>query len=328
MVLSPDRYKKGQTRVFILDFSDHPEKQDPDWFLSRKKKAIDEGLYHIFASEVERRYDASVTGVLIPAAHVLAAIDAEIDLDFPAGDGWYSAALDVADGVQGGDVNALAIRRGVRLERLDTWGEIDVGMTTRRAIHYTREYWPLAVQYDCIGVGSGVKSEYNRLISENIIPDSIKLIAWNAGASPLWPDKNVVESDRQSPTWKDFALNLRIQGWWNLRLRFERVWRLRNDPTLKGTWSPDELISIPKDLPLLSQLQKELSQPTLMQNSRMRIFVDKKPEGTRSPNLADAVMMAFWPVNAGRSMLISADTLMRSRYQNLLTKHVKRTLSP
>jgi phage terminase large subunit len=321
-----DRYPKGRTRVFILDWSDHPSK-NIDWFVAKKQKAIDEGLYHIFAQEVERNYAAAVTGVIVPPEWVLAAIDAELDLDFAAADGWYSAALDVADGVEGGDTNALSVRRGVRLERLEQWGEIDTGMTTRRAIHYSRDFWPLVMQYDCIGVGAGVKAEYNRLVQEEIIPDQIQLVAWNAGAGPLWPERNVIPNDKKSPLNKDFYLNLKAQGWWQLRLRFERVWRLRNDPTLKGTWSPDQLISIPKGLPLLGQLQKELSQPTIINNSRMKILVDKKPEGTRSPNLADSVMMNFWPVNAGRPLIIPSDTLMRSRYQNLITKGVRRNLT-
>jgi len=28
----------------------------------------------------------------------------------------------------------------------------------------------------------------------------------------------------------------------------------------------------------------------------MKLVVDKSPEGTRSPNLADAVVMAYWPM--------------------------------
>ncbi|WP_283842681.1 hypothetical protein [Bradyrhizobium sp. JYMT SZCCT0428] len=29
----------------------------------------------------------------------------------------------------------------------------------------------------------------------------------------------------------------------------------------------------------------------------MKLIIDKHPEGTRSPNLADAVVMCFWPVD-------------------------------
>jgi phage terminase large subunit len=31
----------------------------------------------------------------------------------------------------------------------------------------------------------------------------------------------------------------------------------------------------------------------------MRLMINKQPEGTRSPNLADAVVMAYWPVADG-----------------------------
>jgi phage terminase large subunit len=60
-----------------------------------------------------------------------------------------------------------------------------------------------------------------------------------------------------------------------------------------------ELISIPSELPLLRTLQKELSQPTMSRGTRMRLVIDKQPEGTRSPNLADAIVMAYWPVGDG-----------------------------
>jgi phage terminase large subunit len=61
----------------------------------------------------------------------------------------------------------------------------------------------------------------------------------------------------------------------------------------------DELISLPSDLPPLRTLQKELSQPTMSRGSRMRLVIDKQSEGTRSPNLADAIVMAYWPVGDG-----------------------------
>jgi hypothetical protein len=47
----------------------------------------------------------------------------------------------------------------------------------------------------------------------------------------------------------------------------------------------------PIDLPLLRT--KEQSQPTASKGTRMRLVIDKQPEGTRSPNLADAVVMAY-----------------------------------
>ena len=35
----------------------------------------------------------------------------------------------------------------------------------------------------------------------------------------------------------------------------------------------------------------------MSKGTRMKLIIDKQPEGTRSPNLADAVVMAYWPVD-------------------------------
>ena len=57
----------------------------------------------------------------------------------------------------------------------------------------------------------------------------------------------------------------------------------------------DDIISIDPELPELLQLQMELSQPTYKLNNAGKIIVEKAPDGTRSPNLADAVMITFNP---------------------------------
>jgi hypothetical protein len=35
----------------------------------------------------------------------------------------------------------------------------------------------------------------------------------------------------------------------------------------------------------------------------LKLVVDKSPPGTKSPNLADAVVMAFWPIRNSRYTL-------------------------
>jgi hypothetical protein len=42
----------------------------------------------------------------------------------------------------------------------------------------------------------------------------------------------------------------------------------------------------------------ELSQPTWSKNAVGKILVDKQPEGTKSPNLADAVMINYAPMDS------------------------------
>jgi hypothetical protein len=128
------------------------------------------------------------------------------------------------------------------------------------------------------------------------MPKHVVLTSWNAGAQVLQPDDRVVVDDDESPLNKDFYANLKAQAWWQLRLRFERTHRAveADDPNM---YSQDELISLPAELPLLRTLQKELSQPTMSNGTRMKLVIDKQPEGTKSPNLADAVVMAYWPVD-------------------------------
>jgi hypothetical protein len=61
---------------------------------------------------------------------------------------------------------------------------------------------------------------------------------------------------------KDFYQNLKAQAWWSLRRRFELTWRARNDPSYEPE-DVSELISLPSNLPMLSKLMKELTQPTV-----------------------------------------------------------------
>lgn len=284
------------TNVFVMDWREHPDKTQ-DWYDERKHKAITEGLLHIFAQEVDRNYAAAVEGVIIPADWVKSAIDAHVKLgwEYTDNDPCY-AGLDVADG--GGDRNALAIREATTIRFIEQWGERDTGVTTRKALDgvtsYARKKRRVHLQYDSIGVGAGVKAEGNRLKDDAVFPKFVNLVSWNAGAAVLNPDDHVVKDDDESPINKDFYRNLKAQAWWQLRLRFERT----HFAVTNGIkYDQMDLISLPSDLPLLRTLEKELSQPTVVKDTRMRLVIDKMPEGTRSPNLADAVVMMFWPVD-------------------------------
>lgn len=283
---------KGVTNVFVMDWRDHPAKTD-EWYQARRKKAEADGLLHVFAQEVDRNYAASVEGVIIPAEWVTAAIDAHLRLGWPEPTGKKIAGLDVAD--EGGDLNALASRKGYLLETVEDWGEGDTGATTRKAIGKLAGE-PVEVQYDSVGIGAGVKSEANRLSATGDMPNGVTFVSWSAGAKVQWPDKHLIEGDDESPLNKDFFANLKSQAWWQLRLRFERTYRAVEQGV---EYDPDDLISLPSGLPKIRQLQKELSQATASRTTAsLKLVVDKKPEGTRSPNMADAVVMAFWPIIA------------------------------
>lgn len=306
---SGTKMQRGKTYVFVMNWSDHPAK-DQDWYDERKTKAESEGLLHLFAQEVDRNYSAAVVGVIIPADWVTSAIDAHVKLgitDADCGRGWH-AGLDVAD--EGGDRNAIFIRRGILAKYSEEWGAPDVGETTRKAVGIIEDIVPLnskgrrpcRVYYDSIGVGAGVKAEANRLEAEKdpathapLMPAGIKFYSWNAGAKVQNPDERVIETnDGEVPTNDEFFDNMKAQAWWSVRTRFYKT----HQCVLAGKllYPVDDLIVLPSDLPRLRTLQKELSQPTSKKSTRMKLVVNKKPDGTTSPNNADALIECYFPV--------------------------------
>lgn len=296
----------GYVRVFIADWRDHPLKTQ-DWYDKRKARYEREGMAHIFAQEVDRNYAAAVSNVVIPYDWIEAAINAHIDIPYFADavpehlNEWY-AGLDVAD--EGNDRNALTLREWVIWRSVEEWGERDPGLTARKAIIACREHaGHITCMYDCIGVGSGVKTEYNRLTTDEHIVDAnrIPFIPWNAGASVVDPWDRIIPDDNESLQNKDFFDNLKAQAWWSLRTRFYKTFKAR----IEGAVYPvDELISIDGTMPLLEQLKKELAQPTVGHSSRLKLLIEKKPDGMRSPNLADSGVLAFFPVADNNSDFI------------------------
>ena len=107
---------------------------------------------------------------------------------------------------------------------------------------------------------------------------------------------------------QDFFANLKAQSWWSLRTRFQKTfrWISEGQPA-----TADEIISIPSDLANRARLCMELSQPTYSVNAVGKIVIDKAPDGAKSPNLADAVMIRFSSASR-KPMIISDDVLRRS----------------
>jgi phage terminase large subunit len=280
---------QGRASVFIADWREHPGK-DQAWYDEQRTRKMNEGLLHVFEQEVNRNYAASVEGVIIPAEWVKSAIGAAEKLGF-TDDGPWSVALDVADG--GGDTNALAGVKGVVIKEVEDWAARDTGVTTRRAIAFCEGKGKVELQYDCIGVGSGVKAEANRLADEGLFPPKVNLVPWNAGAKVQNKESHVIPGDRESPTNDEFFHNWKAQAWWSTRIRFEKTHRAVTEGIV---YDPSELVSIDPNIPNLRQIEEELSQPTATRAvNSLKLLIEKQPEGTSSPNRADAIVMALNP---------------------------------
>lgn len=294
---TPDiELSKRSANVFVIDWRDIPW-MTQDWYDTRKAKFENDGLSHVFAQEVDRDYASSVEGIIIPAEWVKSAIDAHIKLGIEATGPWIGG-LDVADGGQ--DKNATVWRKGIVLRTSDVWGARDTGVTTRRAVD-AAPHGEASLMYDCIGVGAGVKAEANRLEDMGQIPKGLTLTPWSAAAKVLKPDGHINPTDKDTPINKDFYANLKAQGWWETRLRFERTHRAVTDPSF--TYDPDTLVSLASNMPNLHQLVKELSQATIGKGANMKLVVNKTPEGTRSPNIADSAIMCLHPIFVSRYTL-------------------------
>lgn len=282
----------GQIRVFIFDWRDHPHK-DQEWYDLRREKAEREGLLHIFAQEVDRDYSAAVDGILIPSAWVQSAIDLHLrfpDLAEEMEEGSTFSALDVAD--EGGDLNAQADRKGITLIGLDKWALGDTSETTNRAMVRCKMINAIQFDYDCIGVGAGIKGETNRLGRKDQLPKKLEIFPWNGAGRVQDPDEHIIFDDEDSPLNKDLFKNRKSQSWWSLRRRFENTHKA---VTSEMKFPIEELINIPSSITHFDELISELSQPTYGRTDNGKILINKKPAGTRSPNLGDAVNMVYFP---------------------------------
>lgn len=287
-----DKAVENKTNIFVFDWRHHPEKNQK-WYDTRRKRYEDEGMLHIFSQEVDRDYAASIQGVLIKTEWIKAAVDAHIKLGFDDS-GKYMGAIDVADG--GIDKDAFAIRKGVVLKYAKSWAHSeDAGVTTQNALLIAQDFSEMEIQYDSIGVGAGVKTEANRLKREKLLKGKFKFTPWAASSKVLYPDDNFIKGDKSSPLNKDHFHNLKAQAWWMLRLRFLKTYKAITEGVV---YDPSELISLDSELlGNINQIEKELSQAVAkLSSASLKLVVDKAPEGTRSPNIADSIVMSYWPI--------------------------------
>lgn len=243
-------------------------------------------------------YENIGSKVVIPAAWIESAKGLAKHLEIEAAGKDYGG-LDVAGAEDGGDENAFAHRKGAVLLHVENWNGLDTALTTQRGARLAKSSGISEVYYDNVGVGEGVTGEWAAMGRRNEQPPGITFHPWNGGAAPLNPDDRIEPGNPESPLNKDQYANLKAQGWFALRKRFENAHKAREG----REYDPEFLICLPGDgidaPPWLSQLEEELSQPQHKLSGNGKTMVDKQPDNARSPNLADSVMMAYHPTNDG-----------------------------
>ena len=148
------------------------------------------------------------------------------------------------------------------------------------------------LRYDADGIGAGVRGDAKRLNAVRVLP--IKVDPFRGSGEVQSPERRVPGfGDRTN---KDFFANFKAQAWWSLRGRFKAAYDLRQG---REGVTFEDAISIPESLPMRAKLAVELSQPQYGQNGAGKVLINKAPDGASSPNLADAVMIAYAPMTGG-----------------------------
>lgn len=269
----------GNVRVFSLHWRDDL-RLDDEWAVKVRAKVAP----HKFAQEYDLDYMGSSKWNVIPSNWVQSSIDAHIKLSIEP-EGIKLGALDVAD--TGDDKNAWASRHGIVLQHLEEWSgkESDIGYTTNYAFSLADRFDYKEFLFDADGLGSGVRGFARICNEQRAYHNQVSVASFNGSAGTFNPD-SVEVGDRAN---KEFFANRKAQMWWHLRTLFENTHNAINGKE----YNKDDIISISSDLPLLNQLTLELAQPQYKINTAGKMLIDKTPEGVKSPNLADSVMMLY-----------------------------------
>jgi len=274
--------RSGKIPVYTFHWRDDPRKDDA-WY-AHQCATLDPVTV---AQEIDINYSASVEGVLIPSAWVQAAVDAHKKLGIQP-TGAKRGAFDVAD--EGTDKNAFAGRLGILLNHIEQWsgkGD-DIFGSVQRAFGISDSLGLSGFHYDADGLGAGVRGD-SRVINEGRVAThrpALEVEPYRGSDDVYNPEGEMVPKRKN----KDMFKNRKAQCWWALRILFQNTYRA----VVSGmAYDPGEIISIDSSLEELTGLLMELSQPTYSRDTAGRFVIDKKPDGTTSPNMADAVVIVF-----------------------------------
>ena len=247
-------------------------------------KERDEDLYrHIWLGEPVADSELAI----IKPSWIEAAIDAHEKLGFSAA-GRRILGFDVAD--EGDDANATVLRHGSVVTDMQQWRGQDVIYSADKVYLYAQEQNIDRIVYDNIGVGAGVKAQFRRKNGK------VQTLGFNAGGAVYKPDAKYTDDKKN----RDMFANIKAQAWWMVRDRFYKTWRAVHHG---DSYTEDQLISLSSSLHELEYLTAELSRPQVDydQNGRVKVESkkDMKKRGIPSPNRADALVMAFAPVQGG-----------------------------
>lgn len=277
-------------QVFEYKWDQDPRK-DAEW----KAKVLLQDGNLVFEREYNCNFAASIEGIAIPHEWVVAAVN----LPLPA-EGDVVCGFDVAG--EGDNLNSLCPRQGPVIMPLRTWKGISPVESAAIAARHAEELKATKVAFDCIGPGEAVRAAWSVMAGDHdqaggSLPfEAIPIIGGEKPSDHVWSDgKTSVQK----------FVNVRAECWWLARDRFRKTWEYRKWLANPAEGSPhplDQLISIPQDDQLISELSTPLIQPT----GSGKIQIESKPQmkkrGVRSPDKADSLCYSLYPKVALRKI--------------------------
>ena len=228
---------------------------------------------------------------VIKSTWLESAVDAHIKLGVNI-TGSRRIGFDVAD--DGGDMNAMCESYGILCEDISEWKGLEDKLLMSCDRVYSRATKLGAdITYDSIGVGASAGARFSEL-NEGKFP-AVQYRKFNAGAKVINPDRDYMPNTKN----KDHFSNLKAQAWW---LVADRLRATHMAVTEGADFDPAEIISISANCSQLEKLISELSTPHRHFDSAGRVKVESKQDlakrDIKSPNLADAFIMAYAPVES------------------------------
>lgn len=296
------RHSWPADKIMTILWRDDPRKDDA-WY----KEQCERYDPIVVAQEIDINYMASVEGILIPAAWVNAAIDADKKLGIEI-TGGIRCSLDIAD--EGPDKNALTVAQGIKVIHAEDWsGEAsNLFKTLLRSVRKCDELQCSDLIFDSDGMGVSVRGD-SEVMNEQRVAQGLTKIAtypFHASGKIEYPEREDVQGRLNA----DAYSNAKAQAWWRLRMRFEKTYKLIEEyglhrfheeelnKTLRAPISLtdeelDGLIVLDGSIPILTRLQQELAQVIYGHSMTGKLQIIKADKGMASPNLADSIMMLF-----------------------------------
>jgi len=237
------------------------------------------------AQEIDIDYAGSIDDVVFPSHWVQACVT----ISLTPGD-YREAGLDVGgSGSDGAESVYTLVAMPVAL-KIKRWSGLSPVKTARRAIRYAREDQVHSFKWDHTGVGEGVSGEIQDSATAEDVTFKMQMVKWGGKPSKrMWP------SGRRS---NQMFMSAKAEDHWILRERmrktYEHVLFLQGHP--EGVEHPlDELLSIPKDNKLISQLStirfEERDNGKITIESKLKM----KKRNVASPDIAESLIIACSP---------------------------------